>query len=66
VTNPIIKDGIKSYVIYTLIYKNQKDNPIHRRFSDFYALRAKLLERWPGVFIPNIPPKKAVVNLILI
>jgi hypothetical protein len=60
VSNPIVKDGIKAFVIYTVTCKLSKD-PVMRRFSDFYSLRAKLTERWPGVYIPNIPPKKAVV-----
>ena len=32
-----------------------------KRYSDFYALRVKLIERWPGIFIPGIPPKKTIV-----
>lgn len=35
---------------------------VTRRFSDFYSLREKIVERWPGLYIPNIPPKKAVGN----
>ena len=37
--------------------------PIYRRFSDFYSLREKLVERWPGIYIPNLPPKLTVGNL---
>jgi len=33
-----------------------------RRYSDFYALHYKLTERWPGFYIPSIPPKKAIVS----
>lgn len=62
VSNPVIKDGMKKYVVYSL-----KGIAIHedvvRRFSDFFSLRKKLVERWPGIFIPAIPPKKAVGNL---
>lgn len=36
---------------------------VTRRFSDFYSLREKIVERWPGLYIPNIPPKKAVGNV---
>jgi hypothetical protein len=35
---------------------------IFRRYSDFFSLREKLKERWPGIYIPNIPPK-ILVNL---
>ena len=37
--------------------------PIYRRFSDFYSLREKFVERWPGIYIPNLPPKLTVGNL---
>ena len=37
--------------------------PIYRRFSDFYSLREKLVERWPGIYIPNLPPKVTMGNL---
>lgn len=33
-----------------------------RRYSDFFNVRNALIHRWPGVFIPAIPPKKAVGN----
>ena len=59
-TKPVIKEGIKTYVVYTII-TNKINEPVYRRYSDFFALRTKLIERWPGVYIPNIPPKKLVV-----
>ena len=55
------KDGVKYYTSYTL--KGSKvPAPLNRRYRDFDALRKKLVERWPGVFIPNIPHKKKVAN----
>lgn len=33
-----------------------------RRYSDFYALHEVLLQRWPGLVIPQIPPKKLLVT----
>lgn len=55
------KDGVKYYTSYTL--KGSKvPEPLNRRYRDFDALRKKLVERWPGVFIPNIPHKKKVAN----
>jgi len=32
-----------------------------RRYSDFDRIRSLLVARWPGVYIPPLPPKKAVV-----
>lgn len=62
VTNPIVKDGIKKYVTYSIM-GSAMSSAATRRFSDFYTLREKLVERWPGLYIPNIPPKKAVGNV---
>jgi hypothetical protein len=62
VLDPIKKEGFSSYVVYTVKAKYLKD-PLSRRYNDFHILRSKLIERWPGVYIPNIPPKKAVGNL---
>ena len=62
ISNPVQNDGVIKFISYTL-GGNDVQNQATRRYSDFWALRAKLLERWPGVYIPNIPPKKVVGNL---
>lgn len=36
---------------------------ILRRYSDFFELRAKLLQNWPGIFVPSIPGKKQIGNM---
>lgn len=64
VSNPTKKEGIKSYIVYTIKLKNRND-AILRRFSDFFLLREKLIIRWPGVYIPNIPPKITVVRFFI-
>jgi hypothetical protein len=61
VFGPLINDGIKKFVTYQ-IGGSSMSSEVTRRYSDFFALREKLLERWPGVYIPNIPPKKTVGN----
>ena len=63
-TDPIIKDGITKYVLYS-IRGSDKDGSfeIYRRFSDFATLRKVLVKRWPGVYVPPIPEKKAVGNM---
>ena len=62
VSDPILVEGIKSYVQYKVTGELVKE-PIYRRFSDFYSLREKLVERWPGIYIPNLPPKLTMGNL---
>ena len=36
---------------------------IFRRYSDFAILRECFMNRWPGMYIPPIPPKKTVGNM---
>ena len=61
-TTPNLEDKVlTSYVTYTL-KGTLIPSPILRRYSDFFSLREKLLERWPGIYIPPIPPKKAIGN----
>ena len=62
VSDPLLVEGIKSYVQYKVTGKLVKE-PIYRRFSDFYSLREKLVERWSGLYIPNLPPKLTMGNL---
>ena len=57
----MLHEGIKKYVSYK-VGGSSMDSEVTRRYSDFFALREKLQERWPGVYIPNVPPKKAVGN----
>ncbi|MCQ2818110.1 MAG: hypothetical protein MJ252_12660 [archaeon] len=61
VTAPKSHDGVMKYISYTLMGTDVQNQP-SRRYSDFFALRERLLERWPGVYIPNIPPKKTIGN----
>lgn len=35
---------------------------VQKRYKDFETLRQVLVERWPGFFIPSIPPTKAIVS----
>ena len=53
--------NIGTFISYTL---NGTDitEKMSRRYSDFYALYEKLLQRWPGVYIPRIPPKIITKN----
>jgi hypothetical protein len=60
VSDPVLnKESTISFTSYTL--KGSKiPEPVSRRYRDFDALRRKFVERWPGVFIPNIPHKKTM------
>lgn len=52
------------YVTYEVIgYDMKSEFQVRKRYSDFYVLRNTLRERWPGYYIPAIPPKKAIGNM---
>ena len=62
VSDPVFnKEGVTGFTSYTL-QGSKIPEPLSRRYRDFDALRRKLIDRWPGVFIPNIPHKKTVGN----
>ncbi|CAG9327337.1 unnamed protein product [Blepharisma stoltei] len=64
VTNPIFKeDKITKHVIYTILGRdNSGPFETYRRYKDFIALRSSLVIRWPGCYIPQLPPKQRVGN----
>ena len=52
------------YITYEVSGYDMKGNfTIRKRYSDFYLLRTALREKWPGYYIPAIPPKKALGNM---
>ena len=55
------KEGMSSYTSYTLQGSKLSEGR-SRRYRDFDALRKKMVERWPGIYIPNIPHKKYIGN----
>ena len=60
VSDPILnKDGVNQFTSYTLQGAKLQES-LSRRYRDFDALRRKFVERWPGIYIPNIPHKKIV------
>jgi hypothetical protein len=60
VSDPILnKDGVNQFTSYTLQGAKLQES-LSRRYRDFDALRRKFVERWPGIYIPNIPHKKMV------
>ena len=56
------KSSTISFIQYSL-KGNLISKPLIRRYSDFYALNKKFYQRWPGILLPNIPPKVYILNL---
>jgi len=61
VCDPTVKEGglMGKHVLYN-VKGSDSEGPFqnYRRYNDFHLLRNALLERWPGCYIPPIPPKK--------
>ena len=53
---------VGSYIAYTLDGTDITEKLV-RRYSDFFSLYEKLIQRWPGIYVPRIPPKKITGNL---
>ena len=66
VDNPQMKDGGtfgKNYTVYDVTGSDRNGSfNVKRRYNEFNELRKKLVENWPGFFIPPIPEKKATGN----
>ena len=61
VSNLSLRATDTAYTIY-IIKSPLFSGDLERRYSDFFALREKLLRNYPGIYIPNIPPKVYVNN----
>ncbi len=66
VGNPLLKDGgmmQKKFTDYEVSGQDKHGSfSVRRRYKEFNQLRAKLVENWPGFFIPPIPEKKSTGN----
>ncbi len=52
-----------AHVTYTIKgFDRQGEFEVLRRYSEFHSFHAALSSRFPGLYIPSIPPKKAVGN----
>ena len=60
VTNPHDHSGHIVYDVKGVDKKGPFD--CQRRYNDFASLHDALMKRWPGIFIPQIPKKKAIGN----
>ncbi len=58
VSNPDDKNG---YVEYTCKGKDRQGEwEGNRRYTHFFLLHEVLTQRWPGLYLPRLPPKKAI------
>ena len=54
---------LEDYIVYQIDgYDQEGEFTKQKRYSDFYQLRSMLSKRWPGFFIPAIPPKQTIVS----
>lgn len=59
-----VSDPIKGKPVTYLVRGVDEEGPfeISRRYNDFYNFYNTLCIRWPGIYIPPIPPKKVGGN----
>lgn len=63
------KDIFGAHTVYTFKVRSRQGSDskepfqTSRRFREFVQLRQELLVRWPGVYIPPLPPKKVLVSV---
>ena len=57
-----VEKTVGSYICYTMEGTDITEQ-LTRRYSDFFTLYEKLIQRWPGVYIPRVPPKKITGNM---
>jgi hypothetical protein len=58
----IIGNGRKHNVYRIKGYDSLGEVDISRRYKEFHIFRDELFSRYPGLFIPPIPPKQATGN----
>jgi len=64
VLNPVPKDGkFDKYVIYTIKGSDKDGNfEVTRTQHQFTEIRSLLVQRWPGCYVPAIPPKRMLTK----
>ena len=51
------------HIVYVVKGKDsQGEFEVKRRYNEFYLLQDCLQKRWPGILLPQVPPKKAMGN----
>ncbi|CAG9326943.1 unnamed protein product [Blepharisma stoltei] len=65
VSNPKLKEQkITKHITYSISGNDSQGRfESFRRYNDFLLLRARLVNRWPGCFIPQLPPKKRFTSM---
>jgi len=59
-----VSEPIKGNPVTYMVRGIDEEGPFEasRRYNDFYNFYKSISTRWPGIYIPPIPPKKAGVN----
>jgi len=65
VTDPSRKGNAISKTTYYRLQGSDRDGPITvtRSHDDFIRIRNVLVKRWPGCYIPSVPPKRVMTKV---
>jgi len=59
----LLGSGASKHTVYRIKgYDSLGEIDVTRRFKEFYLFREIMYQRYPGIFIPPIPPKQASGN----
>ena len=59
VESELVGNGMKKYTQYHIRGRDSLgDIDVNRRYSEFLIFKEILFQRWPGLFIPPVPPKQ--------
>ena len=66
VSNPVKQKGTDHYVykVTGVDFQTGKRFEVLRRYSEFEALREKMKNRWPGLYVPNVPLKRTGLSKV--
>jgi hypothetical protein len=58
---PVTQGGVNRHIGYTAKRRDKNgEGTFTRRYTEYMALRKKLSELWPGVFLPIFPNKTLI------
>jgi len=62
VCEPSVKGGMSKHVEYMVKGKDYLGEfEVQRRYKQFFMFRESILNRFPGLYVPPMPPKKKLV-----
>ncbi len=67
VTSPVtITHNLRKHTVYTVKgWDEDGEFEVLRRYRHFLSLRDYMRDKWPGVLVPGLPPKRLLASFYL-